>query len=216
MSRCELDHIIVGASSLEQGVAFIRDRLGVDIPKGGKHPLMSTHNRLMRLGETSFLEVISIDPDAPPPGRARWFELDEPAMQARLAEGPRLVSWVIRSADIAGTVGGASFPVGAVTRLGRDALSWQLTVPDDGRIPGEGVMPHVIQWDDGLRPWERMADLGCRLEGLVIAHPAPEAAAAHLASLSHGGIAGVHVEQGPAPALSARIVTPAGTVVLVH
>jgi hypothetical protein len=215
MSKCELDHIIVAAASLEEGVAFIRDRLGVDIPKGGKHPLMSTHNHLMRLGEGSFLEVIAIDPDAPPPGRARWFELDEPAMQARLASGPKLVSWVLRTTDVAGTVGGASFPIGTITKLGRDALSWQLTVPEDGRIPGDGVMPHVIQWDDGLRPWERMAELGCKLEALVISHPDPAAAEARLKSLCPEGIDSVHVKQAAAPALTARIVTPSGATVAI-
>ncbi len=215
MSKCEVDHIIVAAATLEDGVAFIRDRLGVDIQKGGKHPLMSTHNHLMRLGEGSFLEVIAIDPEAPTPGRARWFELDEPAMQARLAEGPKLVSWVIRTGDVARTVAGASFPIGTITKLGRDALSWQLTVPEDGRIPGEGVMPHVIQWDDGLRPWELMAELGCRLEALEISHPDPAAAEARLRSLCPEGIDGIHVKQGAEPALSARIVTPSGAVVTI-
>ena len=46
---------------------------------------MSTHNHLMRLGNSAFLEVISIDPDAPAPARTRWFDLDDPAMRARLA-----------------------------------------------------------------------------------------------------------------------------------
>jgi TusA-related sulfurtransferase len=215
MSKCELDHIIVAAASLEEGVAFIRDRLGVDIPKGGKHPLMSTHNHLMRLGEGSFLEVISIDPEAPSPARPRWFELDEPEMQARLAESPCLVSWVVRTPDIVGTVDEASFPIGSITRLGRDALSWHLTVPADGRIPGDGVMPHVIQWDDGLRPWERMADLGCKLQALEIIHPDLDMVDEQLKSLCPDGIAGVHVKQGPVPALSARIVTPSGAVAVI-
>ena len=213
MSRCELDHIVIGAASLEQGVRFIRDRLGVDIPRGGKHPDMGTHNHLMRLGDSAFLEVISIDPDAPPPGRPRWFELDEPAMQARLAESPRLVSWVIRSPDIVATAQSCSYAVGAVTAVRRDALTWRLTVPEDGRIPGEGVMPHVIEWDGGARPWEKMAERGCRLEALVITHSDPEAVEAGLRSLCSKGIAGVHVKQGAAPALSARIVTPSGEVV---
>ena len=39
--------------------------LGVPMAGGGKHPLMGTHNRLIGLGDL-YLEVISIDPDAPP------------------------------------------------------------------------------------------------------------------------------------------------------
>jgi glyoxalase-like protein len=214
MSRCELDHIIIGAASLAEGVRFIQERLGVTIPPGGKHPDMGTHNHLMRLGERAFLEVISIDPDAPAPGRPRWFELDRPAMQARLAEGPQLVSWVIRSPDVVATAQASAFAVGEVTALRRDALTWRLTVPEDGSIPGEGVMPHVIEWDGGARPWERMADRGCQLEALVITHPQPELAWAGLCSLCAKGIDGVHVKQGEAPGLAAQIRTPTGEIVM--
>jgi hypothetical protein len=215
VSRCELDHIVIAAASLPEGVRFIRDRLGVEIPPGGKHPDMGTHNRLMRIGEGAFLEVVSIDPEAPSPGRARWYALDDPAMQARLAESPRLVSWVIRSPDIIATAKASAFAVGEVSAFRRDALTWRLTVPEDGSIPGEGVMPHVIEWDCGARPWERMADLGCRLETLAIIHPAPETVKAGLRSLCSKGIAGVDVEEGPSPELCARITTPTGAVVTI-
>jgi Glyoxalase-like domain len=213
MSRCELDHIIIGATSLADGARFLRERLGVAIRPGGKHPDMGTHNSLMRLGDSAFLEVISIDADAAHPGRPRWFELDRPAMQARLAAGPQLISWAIRSPDIVATAHSSGFPVGEVTALRRDALTWRLTVPADGSIPGEGVMPHVIEWDGGARPWERMAALGCRLDALVIAHPRPESIEAGLRSLCASGIAEVHVEEGREPKLSARVVTPSGAVV---
>ena len=32
--------------------------------------------RLLKIGVHSYLEVISVDPDAVPPQRKRWFELD--------------------------------------------------------------------------------------------------------------------------------------------
>lgn len=35
-----------------------------------------------------------MDPDAPAPARPRWFALDSPALQARLAWGPALVQWL--------------------------------------------------------------------------------------------------------------------------
>jgi hypothetical protein len=215
MPICELDHIVIGATSLAEGVAFVRERLGVDIPPGGKHPTMGTHNHLMRLGTSAFLEVIAINPDAPPPDRPRWFDLDSPAMRARLAERPRLIAWVARVPDIAAAVQRAAYAPGAITAARRDALSWRLTVPEDGRIPGDGVLPHVIEWDGGIRPWERMADRGCALEALVLAHPQPDLIAAGLRSIGADEIAGVRVVHGSAPALSVRIVTPAGSVVAI-
>jgi len=210
--QCVLDHIVIGAASLAEGVAYVRDKLGVAIPPGGKHALMSTHNHLMRLGEGAFLEVISIDPDAPAVARPRWFEMDQPAMRARLANGPGLITWVIRSPDIEATVKAAPEPVGAITAASRDALSWRITLPHDGRIPGDGVLPHVIQWDDGARPWERMAERGCRLEALALGHPQPERIAAALRALGADQIEGVRVTEAATPVLTARILTPSGAV----
>jgi hypothetical protein len=216
MTACELDHIIIGAASLEQGAAFIRERLGVEIGSGGKHPDMGTHNRLMRLGETAFLEVISIDPDAPPPTRPRWFKLDDPAMRSCLAECPRLLSWAVRSPDVVAAAKLASYDPGEVLSLRRDALTWRLTVPAEGRIPGDGVLPHIIQWDDGLRPWERMAERDCRLKELVITHPRPEDVEIRLQSIGAMGTIPLHVKQGPEPRLAASIGTAGGTIVVLE
>ena len=68
-----IDHFAIGADSLEQGQAALENLLGVTVPRGGKHDAMSTHNCVMQTGNESFLEILSIDPDAPGPGRARWF-----------------------------------------------------------------------------------------------------------------------------------------------
>ena len=32
----------------------------------------------------SYLEIIAINPDAPDPGRSRWFDLDDAALQLSL------------------------------------------------------------------------------------------------------------------------------------
>jgi hypothetical protein len=44
---------------------------------------MGTHNRLLKLGEGFYLELIAIDPQAPPPGRPRWFGLDRLELPVR-------------------------------------------------------------------------------------------------------------------------------------
>jgi len=72
----QIDHLVVCAESLEEGAAFVEAKLGVAMSAGGKHALMGTHNRLLSLGAEAYLEVIAIDPEAGPPGRARWFGLD--------------------------------------------------------------------------------------------------------------------------------------------
>src|SRR5215470_10379480 len=95
--RCEFDHVIIGCRDLDQGAAWLAGLLGVEAQAGGKHPLMGTHNRLVRLGEGGFIELIAIDPEASPPARPRWFNLDSPEVQARLSESPLLLTWVVRT-----------------------------------------------------------------------------------------------------------------------
>ena len=65
-----LDHLVVTAPNLKSGVQWVRDTLGATPELGGKHPRMGTHNCLLQLGEQTYLEVISPDPNAPDPGRA--------------------------------------------------------------------------------------------------------------------------------------------------
>ena len=213
MPGCEIDHIVVAAASLEEGVRFVRERLGCDIPRGGRHPYMGTHNSLMRLGSVSFFEVISIDPDAAKPNWPRWFELDEPEMQAQLATSPRLVTWVVRVPDIEARARASTVALGPILPLNRDALTWRLTVPEDGRRPGNGVLPHLIAWDHGARPWERMAECGCRLEQLKLRHPNPDAIGAALRSIGAEGLTTVEVEYADEPGLTARIRLVSGEIV---
>ena len=45
----QLDHLIVAAATLAEGVAWCEDMLGVTPGPGGQHPLMGTHNRLLKI-----------------------------------------------------------------------------------------------------------------------------------------------------------------------
>ena len=95
--RCELDHLVVGAQSLDEGAGYIADLLGVPPVKGGVHPNMGTHNVLLSLGGSVYLEVIAINPDGDPPEHPRWFSLDNPTVRQTLEQGPRLLTWVART-----------------------------------------------------------------------------------------------------------------------
>jgi len=109
----KIDHFAIGAQSLEQGVADMLDKLGVEIPRGGKHEAMSTHNCVMQVGNESFFELISIDPEAPSdPGRIRWFTLDDAATQERLAMRARALCWVVGTDDLDAIVNASPVDLG--------------------------------------------------------------------------------------------------------
>jgi hypothetical protein len=179
----ELDHLVIAAKSLDEGARYVRDRLGVEIPAGGRHPLMGTHNRLMRLGASAFLEVIAIDPDAERPDRPRWYALDDPLIQKQLSEGPKLVAWVMRSNNIDHDAIVAGYSSEDVIPVSRGTLSWRLTVPPEGSLPRGGAFPHLIQWDDNARPWTEMTDKGVGLVRLHIMHPEAGRLASDLSGL---------------------------------
>jgi hypothetical protein len=211
----ELDHLAIAAHTLEQGVAYVREALGVDMPYAGKHPRMGTHNHLLRLGERVYIEVIAIDPAAPRPARPRWFQLDDAALQDELRIAPRLLTWVVRTTQIAEVFLASRRPLGAIEPMTRGDLRWLLTFPNDGTLVDGGMFPSVIQWPTGPHPANRLRDLGCTLERFEAVHPDPASYRSDLASIG----ADRHVEISQAapgsPAhLVAHIRTPQGLRVL--
>jgi hypothetical protein len=178
----QLDHLTVAALTLDQGVAHVRRALGVDMPFGGAHPLMGTHNHLMRLGDGIFLEVIAPDP-AVTPGRPRWFALDDPGMRKSLERSPRLVTWVVRAANLRVALAQIDGAAGEPVWVARGKMSWRMSVPIDGSLPMDGAFPTIIEWPDGEHPSLAMADLGCRLERLSVVHPASSDLATSLSPL---------------------------------
>lgn len=187
----QVDHLVVGAATLEQGAAWCAATLGVLPGPGGKHPLMGTHNLLLAIGSQAFprsyLEIIAIDPQAAAPQRRRWFDLDDPALRATLAAGPRLIHWVARCDDVAAECAAlavAGVDRGEVLQAERDTprglLRWRIAVRPDGQRLFGGALPTLIEWGE--------------------VHPAGSlpASAVQLASLSVGALPDAAVRRLPA------------------
>lgn len=213
-----LDHLVIAADTLDHGVQWCEATLGVTPGPGGQHTFMGTHNRLLRLATAryprSYLEIIAIDPAAESPGRRRWFDLDDPALQHDVRQHPRLVHFVARTDDASGALK-------ALTRLGIDRgvlvdaqrqtpstlLQWRISVRGDGQRLFYGGLPTLIQWGES-HPTEAMPDAGLALQSLAFCHPRPaDLLAAHAAI----GMQDVAIEEGP-PNLVATLTTPKGIV----
>jgi hypothetical protein len=206
-----LDHIVIGAATVAEGVAYIAEELGVTLPAGGEHPRMGTHNHLMRLSESTFFEVIAINPAAPAPGRPRWFGLDDPYVQAQLRQQPRLLTWVVNTPDLAALSTQSRVPLGEITPQVRGKLEWLITIPADGHLLGAGLIPTVIQWQVEGHPARNMADLGCTLTAIRLYHPYADWLQETLASLgAHVAAAVESLPANQAPYMETDFATPGG------
>lgn len=201
-----LDHLAVSAATLEEGVAAVEAQLGVALAPGGAHRAMATHNRLLALAPGLYLEVIAIDPAAARPDRPRWFDLD------RFSGPPRLTNWVARCEDLAAALDRAPPGSGTAMDLARGELRWQMAVPEDGRLPFDGLFPALIAWQGRLHPATLLPESGCRLVGLELYHPQADALRHALEGLLDDPLVAVH--PGDAVAMRALIDTPGGRRVL--
>lgn len=213
MSDVAVDHLVVAAATLDDGVAWCERTLGVTPGPGGRHALFGTHNRLLRIDSEAFplayLEIIAVDPEAPPPGRVRWFGLDG----LDLSAGPRLIHWVARTGALASlrqTLADRGYDTGPAVAASRDTpqglLSWQILVRDDGALLGGGALPTLIQWQ-GRHPAASMPASGVVLTSLALCG-VPTVAAEALA------VGGVTLSSTAGPALQAVLSTPRGDVTL--
>ena len=207
----EPDHLVLAAHDLDAGAAWLEQHLGVVLAPGGKHARMGTHNRLLGLGDNFYLELIAIDPAAARPDRPRWFALDR--LQA--PDRPRLIHWVARSDDIQRDAAGSTEALGEILPMERGDYRWRISVPDDGHLPGDGLLPTLIQWDVPQHPASRLPDAACRLMKLEGFHPKPARIRNALAALGLSARLDVHPCAAGEPAqLVAYLKTPRGLVEL--
>jgi len=206
--RPRLDHVVLGAESLQAGAAAVERALGARLWPGGKHARMGTHNCLLRLGDDAYLEVLAIDPDAPPPRHPRWLSLDTPSTRDRLRQGPCLLTWVVRVPST--QLPPLPLPLGPWEAFQRNGLSWQLTVRPDGTLPADGLFPSLIVWHGEDHPCRRLPESGCRLAALHVEHPAASGLPEGLDAL---GLPGVYASSDAAR-VTLALDTPSGARVL--
>ena len=172
----QIDHVVVVAQTLEQGVAWCEATLGITPQPGGDHPQFGTHNRIFKIATPNFplayFEIIAIKKIAaqaintPANGqnksqnngkneaqKSRWFDMDDAALQAAVAKEPRLVHFVANTDDIqAGRAALKAVGIdrGAAVEASRPTrkgrLEWKITVRDDGQRLFNGALPSLIQW----------------------------------------------------------------------
>jgi hypothetical protein len=209
-ARAAVDHLLLGVSDLDRGVAEIDRMTGVKAVIGGSHPGVGTRNALISLGGKQYLEIIAPDPTQ----TAYNFHID-----VRTLSEPRLITWAAMTTDI-----------NATARQAREA-GHQLFGPRDGsRVRPDGTLlkwktlgvlnkfgqqsfepiPFFIEWAaDSAHP-SQDSPTGCALQAFEIEHPDP---ASLIRALQALGIE-AEVKQRSNVRLRASLQTPKGKVEL--
>ena len=229
--KTQIDHLVVVAKTLDQGVQWCEATLGITPGLGGEHAQYATHNRLFKIATPAhplaYFEIIAINPEAKratnPQGK-RWFDMDEAAVQAAVAKEPRLLHFVANTDNIqAARIALKKLDIerGPVVHASRHSrrgvLQWQITVRDDGQRLFDGALPSLIQWGKPdapeplrLHPRNSLPRSGVTLQSISVTHPtAPKLQAAYEAM----GLGGITISTGPAN-LCATLHTPKGLVEL--
>lgn len=180
-----IDHLVLGALELDAGIDLLERGLGVRAVYGGRHDDLGTHNALLALGSTSYLEVVAPDPE-------QWSEHADGPMATAFHPGmqPRLLGWAVGTGEIdsrAEKARAAGYEPGAVQamqRRSRDGtiLRWRVTrgASDPTNLP---VVPFLIDWGRTPHP-AQTAPTGVTLADLRAEHPEPTAVVDQLHALS--------------------------------
>jgi catechol 2,3-dioxygenase-like lactoylglutathione lyase family enzyme len=162
-----LDHVMVGASDLDAGIAWFEKLTGVRPVFVGNHAGVGTRNAIVSLGPRQYLEILAPDP-AQRDGRARILPL------LRSLTPPRPIAWGARTSNIdemrretetAGIQYGAPTPGSRTAPNGR-VFEWVNMLPAEW--PNQ-LLPFFIQWKSP-HPSED-APAGCTLAGLRFESP---------------------------------------------
>ena len=230
----QIDHLVVAATSLEQGVQWCEALFGITPALGGEHALFGTHNRLFKIATPKFsmayFEIIAINPAAVRSKKTttlhphRWFDLDNPELQKSISKEPRLIHFVASTPDIKaarmalrmeGIDRGPA--IHAERQTNKGILHWQISVRADGQRLFDGALPTLIQWGKPdateplrLHPRNTLPRSGVTLQSIDITHPSAEKLQTAYASI---GLNGISISEGPAN-IKATLKTPKGIVVL--
>ena len=144
-----LDHIVFGCFTLEEGTEFLENTLQAKLSDIGYHKDMGTHNRVIRISERVYLEVIAIDPKINNLNNRKWFNLDNSNLQSKLKKSPQIIGYVIENKNI--SINTTKY-YDHFFETSRDIYKWQFSMPTfnknflDSEILDTGMIPSLITW----------------------------------------------------------------------
>lgn len=198
------DHLVLGGPNLSELVSLVADATGVVAIPGGPHRGLGTANELIRIDDTTYIELIGPDVNQPDHVGPRPFGVDS-------LDNPKFVAWAVPVLALGAAceaVAAAGIDPGVPTPMSRVrpdgvVLEWELAIPPAPELAG--VMPFMIDWGSSEHP---AAALGATLEvaDLSFTHPDPAPLVQALAAVIGETVA---ISAGK-PTLSVTLRGPSG------
>ena len=208
-----LDHLVVAAATLADGIEYIAEVAGVTAQPGGKHVAMGTHNALVRLSDADVPRDHRHRSGRDEAARDRDGSISTTSRCRRSSPNARASSTGSCARPESSSLAAACpIPLGDVHPMARGAYRWRITIPDDGTLPAKGVVPTLIEWDVPQHPAESLPKSNVSIASLAAAHPEPALIRAALASLGQEGVLPVTYDRDAR--LAAMLRTPRGIVTL--
>ena len=203
-----IDHLVYGTSDLALGTSYFEEILHIKAVPGGQHLNRGTHNALIALSSSCYLEILAPDPQQKEVPLPYWIDV-YPQMK------PRLIRWASKCSNIEDLIKiGLShgLDLGGVISGSRNlsdgtVLNWRLT---DTRVNHfSGVMPFFIDWQNSVHPSKNIP-LECSLVEMNLEHPDAEKINRYFKALSLEP----KVISATAPSIKAKIQSPAGVIII--
>lgn len=205
-AEAHVDHLILGARDLDEGIRRFEERTGVRPKVGGEHPGRGTRNALVSLGPYLYIEILAPQVNAPDSG-----------MVAELRQRADLTpfGWAVFVRDMEAArkrLGDAGFGLseimpGSRARPDGTLLEWKTFEVVKPEVPG---IPFFIRWGDGTTHPSQDSPSGCRLERLRVVTPDVDG----LRRVFAATLLDVTAEKGRTPGLDIVLRCPKGTVEL--
>jgi len=226
-----LDHVVVMAASLEQGLEWAQETLGVKPQIAAEVTRFGTKSAWIKMATPTFplayLEIIALNPlvtHLPKGVESRWFDMDDKALRESVKPEPRLIHWVANVIDL--HAAHSLFRMQQIERgqaiactnnTAKGVQNWTLTVRPDGQRLFDGCAPSLVQWGKPnaaepmkLHPRNVLPRSGLSLKGFEVTHPSAPKINAALTAIQ---MKDVVCTEGP-PNLQLQLNTPKGPVVL--
>jgi hypothetical protein len=111
-----IDHVIYGTVDLDVTAGRVADQLGLQDVEGGRHVGLGTHNRIVPLGDGSFIELLAVKDRA-----EAMASVLGAALCAAIERGDGLLGWAVAVEDVGVVARRLGVSISLVERQGMTA-----------------------------------------------------------------------------------------------